>query len=195
MATHITAIFLALVLFGGRDARERLIETANAHGGREHFYSMRDAQMDITVCNKKNICETSIQRYLFDGEKLEGTDAKRNYFLFAMPFKLLDKGAKAEQLNYRGDSSDLVEVRYDHGDRFRIYIDRHTKRIERFLFTDLSSHRTEPHLMICRHREVSGIWLLAEREEYPANWDGNILGPRIRQERIEKIQFWNGFSF
>jgi hypothetical protein len=93
-----------------------LLESIAAHGGREHFYSMRDVEYRMTVTRPNASRNTWLERYIFENERSYGKsgdleqyfdgaatrstsrdpgarwDRKRNYFLFTMPFKFLDSG-------------------------------------------------------------------------------------------------------
>ncbi|HLG21098.1 MAG TPA: DUF6503 family protein [Bdellovibrionota bacterium] len=158
---------------------------------REEFFDGRTAQVLINgkkIEDRKKIHRAGIMR-------------KRNYFLFSLPFKLLDHGVRYKNVGSRVVQErkyDVMDISFsgaagEKADRLRLYLDPKSKRIDQFIFTNVAENGNESFLMKCDWEEINGVWLATLRRYARSDWEGNLRGEWIADEKLDRIQFWNGF--
>ena len=116
---------------------------------------------------------------------------KTNFYWFNMMFKLQDPGVNLRQLedrNVDGMAYHIIEMTFGEGigessDRYILYVNPSTKRIDQFLFTVLGFGFKDPFLMKLQYEKINDIWLSTYRKYAPANWDGEV----IKEEWNEQI--------
>ncbi len=128
---------------------------------------------------------------------------KTNYYWFAMMFKLSDPGANHKMLPSRtvdGIAYKVVEMTFgtDIGesskDRYLLYVNPKTNRIDQFLYNATGFGVTEPSLMKLKYEKVNGIYLSTYRKYAPADWDGNVLEGSWTEQFTKNIKFNNGYT-
>ena len=127
---------------------------------------------------------------------------KTNYYWFAMMFKLLDPGVNHKLLptrNVDGITYKIVEMTFgenvgEANDRFVLYINPKTYRIDQFLYTATGFGVTEPSLMKIKYQKIDGIYLSTYRKYAPADWDGNVVKEIWTEQITENVKFNNGFD-
>ena len=127
---------------------------------------------------------------------------KTNYYWFAMMFKLLDPGVNHKMLasrNVDGIDYKIVEMTFgenvgEANDKFVLYINPTTYRVDQFLFTAKGFGVTEPSLMKLKYEEIDGIYLSTYRKYAPADWDGNVVKESWTEQFTKNVQFNNGFN-
>jgi len=127
---------------------------------------------------------------------------KTNYYWFAMMFKLQDPGVNHKLLPERevnGISYKVVEMTFgenigETSDKYILYINPETYRIDQFLYTALGFGVKEPSLMELEYEEINGIYLSTYRRYAPADWEGNLIKEAWTEQITEKVKFNNGFD-
>jgi hypothetical protein len=128
---------------------------------------------------------------------------KTNYYWFAMFTKLLDGGTRHQMLSPQkvGDIEyQRVEMTFDANvgdvsDKYVLYINPTTNRVDQFLFTALSFGIVDPMLMTVTYKDVDGFAVPAERRFAPADWEGvKKMDGWLATELSTDIKFNNGFD-
>ena len=127
---------------------------------------------------------------------------KTNYYWFAMMFKLLDPGVNHKLLparNENGITYQVVEMTFgenigEASDRFILYINPETYRVDQFLFTAMGFGVSEPSLMKVSYEKINGIYLTTYRKYASADWDGNVDTDVWTEQFTKHIRFRNGFT-
>lgn len=127
---------------------------------------------------------------------------KTNYYWFAMMFKLLDPGVNHKMLetrNVNGITYKIVEMTFgenvgEASDKFVLYINPKTYRIDQFLFTAKGFGVTEPSLMKVKYEKIDGVYLSTYRKYAPADWDGNVIKESWTEQFTKNVKFNNGFD-
>lgn len=122
---------------------------------------------------------------------------KRNYYLMAFPFKLLDDGVKAKIIGKRMFKRKLytiVDLRSEKN-RSRIFVNEYTKLIDRLAFTQNEGNvRCLPCVMKIEYQTIHGLKLPSLRIYGDGTWEGDLVGHILIREEISELQFWNGFT-
>jgi hypothetical protein len=128
---------------------------------------------------------------------------KTNFYWFAMFSKLLDGGSYQKILPPRkvGDIEyQIVELTFDQGvgdvnDKYVLYVNPKTSRVDQFLFTALSFGIVEPMLMTVQYTDVDGFAVPAHRKFGPADWNGTKKADGwFASEDSTNIKFNNNFD-
>ena len=127
---------------------------------------------------------------------------KANFYWFTMMQKLLDKGLIYKLLPDRtlnGVNYKIIKIGFeknigDYQDDFILYLNPKTYLIDQFIFTVKGSNITEPMLMKVNYEKVNGILIMAKRDIYLSDWDGNIKGDILFQQLTENIKFNTNFD-
>lgn len=127
---------------------------------------------------------------------------KTNYYWFAMMFKLLDPGVNHKLLADRivdGTSYKVVEMTFgedigESNDKYILYINPQTYRIDQFLYTALGFGVSEPSLMKLQYESIDGVYLSTYRKYAPADWDGNVIKDAWTEQFTTNVKFNNGFD-
>ena len=127
---------------------------------------------------------------------------KTNYYWFAMMFKLLDPGVNHKLLPTRkvnGITYKIVEMTFgekvgETSDRYILYINPKTYRIDQFLYTALGFGVTEPSLMQLKYEKIKGIYLSTYRKYAPADWNGNVIKESWTEQLTQNVEFNNDFD-
>ncbi len=127
---------------------------------------------------------------------------KTNYYWFAMMFKLLDPGVNHKLLpsrNVDGINYKVVEMTFgenvgDASDKYVLYINPKTYRIDQFLYTALAFGAKDPSLMKVKYEKINGIYVTTYRKYAPANWDGKVIKETWTEQFTKNIKFNNGFD-
>ncbi|MEO1050390.1 MAG: hypothetical protein AAFX87_07180 [Bacteroidota bacterium] len=127
---------------------------------------------------------------------------KTNYYWFAMMFKLLDPGVNHRLLPARkvdGISYQVVEMTFgdnvgETSDKYLLYVNPTTYRIDQFLYTAKGFGVTEPSLMKVKYEKINGIYLTTYRKYAPANWDGEVIKEAWTEQFTKNVKFNNGFD-
>jgi len=127
---------------------------------------------------------------------------KTNYYWFAMMFKLLDPGVNHKKLADRqvdGIAYRIVEMTFgenvgESDDRYLLYINPKTYRIDQFLYTAKGFGVTEPSLMKLEYEKFGDVYLTTYRKYAPADWDGNIIQEAWTEQFTKNVKFNNGFD-
>lgn len=127
---------------------------------------------------------------------------KTNYYWFAMMFKLLDTGVNLKMMpirNVDGISYKIVEMTFgknvgDVSDRYLLYVNPETYRIDQFLYTALAFGATEPSLMKIEYEKIDEIYVSTYRKYTPADWQGNVIKEDWTEQLTKNVKFNNGFD-
>ncbi|MEM8909679.1 MAG: hypothetical protein AAGD05_17660, partial [Bacteroidota bacterium] len=127
---------------------------------------------------------------------------KTNYYWFAMMFKLLDPGVNHQLMPARtvnGMTYQIVEMTFgdnvgEASDKYVLYINPETHRIDQFLYTAISFGATEPSLMQVEYEKINGIYLTTYRKYAPADWEGNVIKESWTEQFTKNVTFNNGFN-
>jgi len=127
---------------------------------------------------------------------------KTNYYWFAMMFKLKDPGVNHKLLPPRevnGIAYKMVEMTFgenigDTSDRYILYINPETNRIDQFLYTALGFGVEQPSLMELKYEEIDGVYISTYRRYAPADWDGNVIKESWTEQITKNVKFNNGFD-
>lgn len=127
---------------------------------------------------------------------------KTNYYWFAMMFKLLDPGVNHKLLPNRKVnhiSYKVVEMTFgdnigDASDKYILYINPETYRIDQFLYTALAFGAKDPSLMKVKYEKIDGIYVSTYRKYAPADWNGNVLKETWTEQFTKNVKFNNNFS-
>ncbi|SHJ38336.1 DUF6503 family protein [Aquimarina spongiae] len=127
---------------------------------------------------------------------------KTNYYWFAMMFKLLDPGVnhkllptrKVNEISYK-----VVEMTFgdnigETSDKYILYINPETHRIDQFLYTAKGFGVTEPSLMKVTYEKIDGVYVSTYRKYAPADWDGNVVKEVWTEQYTKNVKFNNGFN-
>lgn len=154
-----------------------------------------DGKQTISKVNSKTITE---QQPAYIGHALR----KTNYYWFAMMFKLLDPGVNHKQLADRkvnGITYKTVEMTFgenigESDDRYILYINPDTYRIDQFLYTAKGFGVMEPSLMKLKYEKFGDIYLTTYRKYAPADWNGNVVKKAWTEQFTKNVKFNNGFN-
>ena len=127
---------------------------------------------------------------------------KTNFYWFNMMFKLLDPGVNHTALPDRkvnGKMYKVVEMTFgenigDTSDKYVLYINPQTNRIDQFLFTVLGFGFKDPFLMKVEYEKINNIYVSTYRKYAPADWDGNVIKEEWNEQITKNIKFNNGFN-
>ncbi|MEM6823032.1 MAG: alpha/beta hydrolase [Verrucomicrobiota bacterium] len=127
---------------------------------------------------------------------------RTNYYWFAMMFKLLDPGVNHKLLPTRivdGISYKIVEITFgdnigDVKDRFVLYVNPETYKVDQFLYTAVGFGVTDPSLMKVKYEEINGVYLTTYRKYAPADWEGNVIKDFWTEQLTENVTFNTGFD-
>jgi len=127
---------------------------------------------------------------------------KTNYYWFAMMFKLLDPGVNHKQLTDRkvnGVTYKTVEMTFgenigESDDKYILYINPETYRIDQFLYTAKGFGVTEPSLMKLKYEKFGEVYLTTYRKYAPADWNGNVVKETWTEQFTANVKFNNGFD-
>ena len=119
-----------------------------------------------------------------------------------MMFKLLDPGVHHKILNDRnveGLNYKIVEMTFgdkvgETNDKFILYINPNTFRIDQFLYTAKGFGVTEPSLMKVKYEKIDNIYLTTYRKYAPADWNGNVITEAWTEQFTKNVKFNNGFN-
>ena len=117
-------------------------------------------------------------------------------------FKLLDPGVNHKLLpirNVNGIDYKIVEMTFgenvgETSDKFVLYINPNTYRIDQFLYTATGFGVTEPSLMKVEYEKIDGVYLSTYRKYAPADWDGNVVKESWTEQFTRNVKFNNGFD-
>lgn len=150
----------------------------------------------VSKINGKTITE---QQPAFIGHILR----KTNYYWFTMMFKLLDPGVNHKILTPRtidGITYKIVEMTFGDNvgesskDKYILYINPKTYRIDQFLYNATGFGVTEPSIMKVKYEKIEGIYLSTYRKYAPADWDGNKLKGSWTEQFTKNVKFNNGYN-
>ena len=79
-------------------------------------------------------------------------------------------------------------------DRFILYINPTTYRIDQFLYTAVGFGVTTPSLMKLKYEQINGIYLSTYRKYAPADWNGHVTSDSWTEQITENVKFNNGFN-
>jgi len=127
---------------------------------------------------------------------------KTNYYWFAMMFKLVDPGVnhtlmptrKVNGINYKIVEMTFGENVGEASDKYILYINPTTFRIDQFLFTAKGFGVTTPSLMKLKYEKINGIYLSTYRKYAPADWNGNVVKENWTEQFTKNVTFNNGFD-
>ncbi|MEO1013012.1 MAG: DUF6503 family protein [Bacteroidota bacterium] len=127
---------------------------------------------------------------------------KTNYYWFAMMFKLLDPGVNHKQLADRkvnGTSYKIVEMTFgenvgESDDKYILYINPDTYRIDQFLYTAKGFGITDPSLMKLKYEKFGDVYLTTFRKYAPADWNGNVIKEAWTEQFTKNVKFNNGYD-
>ncbi|WP_394748872.1 hypothetical protein [Spongiimicrobium salis] len=128
---------------------------------------------------------------------------KTNYYWFTMMFKLSDPGVNHKMLpsrNLDGITYKVVEMSFGDNigesskDRYILYINPETYRVDQFLYNATGYGITEPFITKVRYEKIEGIYLPTYRKYAPADWDGNVLKESWTEEFSKNVKFNNGYN-
>ncbi|MEM6892209.1 MAG: DUF6503 family protein [Bacteroidota bacterium] len=127
---------------------------------------------------------------------------KTNYYWFAMMFKLLDPGVNHKQLADRkvnGISYKIVEMTFgenvgESDDKYILYINPDTYRIDQFLYTAKGFGITDPSLMKLKYEKFDDVYLTTFRKYAPADWNGNVVKEAWTEQYTKNVKFNNGYD-
>ncbi len=127
---------------------------------------------------------------------------KTNFYWFNMMFKLLDPGVSLKRLPNRlvgNVDYQIVEMTFeenvgDTSDKYVLYINPKTLRVDQFLFTVLGFGFSEPFLMKLEYENIGGVYLSTYRKYAPADWDGNVVKEEWNEQITKNVQFNNGYT-
>ncbi|AXT53383.1 hypothetical protein D1818_22080 [Aquimarina sp. BL5] len=128
---------------------------------------------------------------------------KTNYYWFTMMFKLSDPGVnhkilssrKVEDITYK-----VIEMTFGDNigessqDKYILYINPQTYRVDQFLYNATGFGITEPSIMKVKYEKVDGIYLSTYRRYAPADWDGNKLEGSWTEQFTKNVKFNNGYN-
>jgi hypothetical protein len=192
-----------------------LEEISRAHGGKDHFYSLRDAYLEIELAraNSSDPVRLEMQAVFEDERKkvtiLSGSPTKpmsqmedEQYFWLTLPFKLQDKGYQTKDLGIQnlGDQVyRILEFQFTDSNgkppyRFRIFTHPKTHLIERMAYDLGSPSKPNVFLVQFEHKRVNGLTLLTHRKIYKGSWDGIPTSQPIETQKTTLVRFWNGFT-
>ncbi|WP_298313225.1 DUF6503 family protein [uncultured Aquimarina sp.] len=128
---------------------------------------------------------------------------KTNYYWFTMMFKLSDPGVnhkilpsrKVEDITYK-----VIEMTFGDNigessqDKYILYINPQTHRVDQFLYNATGFGITEPSIMKVKYEKVDGIYLSTYRRYAPADWEGNKLEGSWTEQFTKNVKFNNGYN-
>ncbi|WP_299672917.1 hypothetical protein [uncultured Tenacibaculum sp.] len=149
----------------------------------------------VSKVNGKMITE---QQPAYIGHSLR----KTNYYWFAMMFKLLDPGVNHKLLPSRkvdGINYKIVEMTFgenvgDASDKYILYVNPKTNRIDQFLYTALAFGAKDPSLMKVKYEKIDGVYVTTYRKYAPADWDGKVIKENWIEQFTRNVKFNNGFD-
>ncbi|MEL7004199.1 MAG: hypothetical protein AAFN93_15880 [Bacteroidota bacterium] len=161
-------------------------------GAHTQFY---DGKKTVSKIDGKVITE---QQPAYIGHALR----KTNYYWFAMMFKLLDPGVNHRLLPSRkadGIPYKVVEMTFgdnvgETSDKYILYVNPRTYRIDQFLYTAKGFGITDPSLMKVKYEKINGVYLTTYRKYAPADWDGNVIKEAWTEQFTRNVKFNNGFD-
>lgn len=117
-------------------------------------------------------------------------------------FKLLDPGVNHKFLperNLDGISYQVIEMTFgenigDAIDKYILYINPSTFRIDQFLYTAKAFGVTEPSLMKVKYEKIEDVYLTTSRKYAPADWNGNVLSDTWTEQFAKNVKFNNDFD-
>jgi len=127
---------------------------------------------------------------------------KTNFYWFNMMFKLSDPGVNLRALADRkvdGQVYKMVEMTFgenigDTSDKYVLYINPQTHRIDQFLFTVLGFGFKDPFLMKLKYEKINKIYVSTYRKYAPADWNGNVLKEDWNEQITKNVKFNNGLN-
>ena len=184
-------IFNGEVSFGEYTKRQ-VYALPQLEGTHTQFF---DGTKTISMINGKIITE---QQPAYIGHALR----KTNYYWFAMMFKLLDPGVNHKQLADRkvnGTTYKIVEMTFgenvgESDDKYLLYINPNTYRIDQFLYTAKGFGITDPSLMILKYEKFGDVYLTTFRKYAPADWNGNVVKEAWTEQYTKNVKFNNGYD-
>ena len=82
----------------------------------------------------------------------------------------------------------------DTSDKYILYINPQTNRIDQFLFTVLGFGFKDPFLMKVAYEKMNDIYVSTYRKYAPADWDGNVIKEEWNEQITKNVKFNNGFN-
>ena len=128
---------------------------------------------------------------------------KTNYYWFTMMFKLSDPGVNHKLLSNRnvdGIAYKVVEMTFGDNvgesskDRYILYINPNTYRVDQFLYNATGFGVTDPNIVKVNYEEVDGVYLSTYRKYAPADWDGNVKKDSWTEQITQNVKFNNGYD-
>jgi len=128
---------------------------------------------------------------------------KTNYYWFTMMFKLLDPGVNHKMLasrNVDGTTYRIVEMTFGENigesskDKYVLYINPKTNRIDQFLYNATGFGVTEPSIMKLKYEKIDGVYVSTYRKYAPADWDGNKKEGAWTEQYTKNVKFNNGYN-
>ncbi|WP_350289652.1 hypothetical protein [uncultured Croceitalea sp.] len=155
-----------------------------------------DGNKSVSTMDGKVIAE---QQPAFYGHILR----KTNYYWFTMMFKLADPGVNHKMLPARdvdGTTYKIVEMTFGENigessdDKYILYINPETNRIDQFLYNATGFGVTEPSIMKVKYEKIDGIYISTYRKYAPADWDGNKKEGPWTEQYTKNVKFNNGYN-
>lgn len=162
----------------------------------ETYTQFFDGNNSVSKMDGKVIAE---QQPAFIGHILR----KTNYYWFTMMFKLLDPGVNHKMLparNVDGIAYQIVEMTFgdqigeSSDDKYILYINPKTFRIDQFLYNATGFGVTEPSIMKVKYEKIDGLYLSTYRKYASADWDGNVLKDSWTEQLTKNVKFNNGYN-
>lgn len=128
---------------------------------------------------------------------------KTNYYWFTMMFKLSDPGVNHKMLpsrNVDGITYKVVEMSFGDNvgesskDRYILYVNPKTYRVDQFLYNATGFGLTEPNIVKVKYEKVDGIYIPTYRKYAPADWDGNVIKESWTEQFSKNVKFNNGYN-
>ncbi len=128
---------------------------------------------------------------------------KTNYYWFTMMFKLLDPGVHHKMLPTRtvdGTAYKIVEMTFGENigessqDKYILYINPTTHRIDQFLYSATGFGVTEPSIMKVNYEKIDGVYVSTYRKYAPADWNGNKKKGPWTEQYTTNVNFNNGYT-
>jgi len=128
---------------------------------------------------------------------------KTNYYWFTMMFKLSDPGVNHKMLasrNVDGTTYKIVEMTFGENigesskDRYILYINPKTYRIDQFLYNATGFGVTQPSIMKVKYEKIDGVYLSTYRKYAPADWNGNKQEGSWTEQVTTNVKFNNGYN-
>ncbi len=139
------------------------------------------------------------------GPKREGLGLwirKRNFFLFVFPFKLKDPGISYLHIGQKelgNQKYEVLDVIFPpRGNptqpRIRLFIHPQTDLIESYVTEGSGIQAGETIRISFEYEKHHSFFVGIKRTTKRANWEGETRGTTLLEEKLENVQFWNGFS-